>query len=100
MKKILVLSFLMLASCSNKNKIKQVAEVSCGQCKFELESEDGCSLAVRVNNKAYFVDGFSIDGFGDAHDELTGFCEVVRKGKISGDIVEGRFVASSIELVE
>jgi hypothetical protein len=101
MKKILFLSILIIAfSCGNKKEIKQVAEVSCGQCKFELESENGCSLAVRVNNKAYFVDGFSIDDFGDAHDEHTGFCEVVRKGKISGEIVEERFVASSIELVE
>jgi hypothetical protein len=54
MKKILILSLLILAYCSNKKEIKQVAEVSCGQCKFELHSEDGCSLAVRFDDKAYF----------------------------------------------
>ena len=100
MKKILILSLLILASCSNKKEIKQVAEVSCGQCQFDLDSEDGCSLAVRIDNKAYFVDSFDIDDFGDAHDEHTGFCEVIRKGEITGEVVDGRFVASSIQLVE
>jgi hypothetical protein len=100
MKKILVLSLLILASCSNNKEIKQVADVSCGQCKFELDSENGCSLAVKIDDKAYFVDGFKIDDFGDAHDEHTGFCNVVRKAKVTGVVEEGRFVASSIKLVE
>jgi hypothetical protein len=100
MKKILILGLLILASCSSKNEIKQVAEVSCGQCKFELDSEDGCSLAVRIDDKAYFVEGFSIDDFGDVHDEHTGFCEVIRKGEVTGEIVDDKFIASSIKLVE
>jgi hypothetical protein len=100
MKKLLILSLLVLASCSNKKELKQVAEVSCGQCKFELDSENGCSLAVRFDDKAYFVDGFAIDDFGDAHDEHTGFCEVIRKGEITGVVENGRFKASAIKLVD
>lgn len=100
MKKILILSLLILASCSNKNEIKQVAEVSCGQCQFELDSKDGCDLAVKIGDKAYFVEGFGIDDFGDAHDEHTGFCEVIRKGEITGKVENGKFIASSIKLVE
>lgn len=101
MKKIFLVFFTIIGlSCSNKNEIKQVAEVSCGQCKFGLDSEDGCSLAVRVDDKAYFVEGFNIDDFGDAHDEHTGFCEVIRKGEIVGEVVDGKFVASSIKLAE
>ncbi|QTD39127.1 hypothetical protein JL193_07770 [Polaribacter batillariae] len=101
MKKILLLSVFMMAfSCGNKKEVTQMVEVSCGQCKFDLDSEDGCSLAVRIDNKAYFVDGFNIDDFGDAHDEHTGFCEVVRKGEITGKVVEGRFVASSLKLLD
>lgn len=101
MKKILLLSLFIIAfSCSNKKDIKQIAEVSCGQCKFELDSEDGCSLAVRIDDKAYFVEGYAIDDFGDAHDEHTGFCNVIRKGEVTGEVVDGKFVASSIELVE
>ena len=101
MKKILFLSIFMIAiSCSNNKEIKQVAEVSCGQCKFELDSEEGCSLAVRINEKAYFVEGFKIDDFGDAHDEHTGFCNVIRKAEVTGKVIDDKFVASSIELVD
>lgn len=87
-------------SCSNKKEITQIAEVSCGQCKFELDSEDGCSLAVRIKDKAYFIEGFKIDDFGDAHDEHTGFCNVVRKAEVTGKVVDNKFVASSIKLVK
>ena len=101
MKKILFLSIFMIAiSCSNNKEITQVAEVSCGQCKFELDSEAGCSLAVRLEDKAYFVEGFEIDDFGDAHDEHTGFCNVIRKAEVTGKVENGKFIASSIELVE
>lgn len=100
MKKIIVLSLLILAACGNKKEIHQVAEISCGQCQFELDSEQGCSLAVRIDNKAYFVDGFSIDEFGDAHDKQTGFCEVIRKAEITGTVEKDRFKATAIKLIE
>ena len=101
MKKILFLSvFIIALSCSNKKEVKHVAEISCGQCQFELDSETGCDLAVRIDNKAYFVDGFDIDAFGDAHDEHTGFCEVIRKAEIKGVLENGRFKASSVKLVD
>lgn len=100
MKKILILSLLILASCGNKKEIKQVAEISCGQCQFELDSENGCSLAVRLDGNAYFVEGFKIDDFGDAHDKHTGFCEVIRKAEVVGEVIDDKFVASSIKLVE
>ncbi len=101
MKKILLLSLFMIAfSCGNKEETTQVAEISCGQCKLGLDSESGCSLAVRFDDKAYFVDGFGIDDFGDAHDEKIGFCNVIRKGEITGKVVGGRFVASNIKLTD
>ena len=100
MKKIIVLSLLILASCSNSKEAKQLAEISCGQCQFALDSQNGCDLAVRIDDKAYFVDGFNIDAFGDAHDEHTGFCEVIRKAEISGVVENGRFKASAIKLVD
>jgi len=99
MRKIIILSLLILASCSEK-KDEIIAEISCGQCQFGLNNTDGCDLAVRVDGKAYFVKGFEIDDFGDAHDEKTGFCEVIRKGKVAGKIENNIFVASSIKLVD
>lgn len=100
MKKIVFVFVLLVnISCSNKKEITQVAELSCGQCQFNLEG-DGCSLAVRFDDKAYFLDGFGIDDFGDAHDEKIGFCNVIRKGEITGTLKEGRFIASSLKLVD
>ena len=100
MKKIIILSLLILASCSSKKEVKQLAEISCGQCQFSMDSKNGCDLAVRIEDKAYFVDGFNIDAFGDAHDEHTGFCQVIRKAEISGVVENGRFKANSIKLVD
>ena len=99
MKKLFFLLLIAIVSCDKKSEIEQTAEVSCGQCQFDLEG-DGCNLAVRIDEKAYYVEGFGIDDFGDAHDEKTGFCEVIRKGKIEGKVENGKFIASKIELEE
>ncbi|WP_298878246.1 DUF6370 family protein [uncultured Polaribacter sp.] len=101
MKKILILAILFIGfSCSNKKQeIKQVAEISCGQCQFDLEG-GGCNLAVRVNDKAYYVDGFGIDDFGDAHDLKKGLCNKIRKGEIAGIIENEKFVATKINLLD
>jgi hypothetical protein len=99
MKKILVLSLLILASCVNKKETTQITELSCGQCQFGLE-EGGCDLAVKIDDKAYFVEGFNIDDFGDAHDEKIGFCNVIRKGEVTGYLEDGKFLASDIKLSE
>ena len=100
MKKLIVLSLLILASCVNNKKITQVAEVSCGQCQLGLEEPKGCDLAIRIDDKAYFIDGANIDDFGDAHDKTTGFCNVIRKANVVGTIEDGRFKAESIKLIE
>jgi len=97
MKKIVyIFVFITFISCDKKTKISQEVEISCGQCNFEMTTQKGCDLAVKIDNKAYFVEGFGIDDFGDAHDEHTGFCSVVRKAKVEGEIKEGKFIASSI----
>ena len=98
MKKIILLSLLVLASCASKKEIKQEVEIACGQCQFGLKEPKGCDLAVRIEGTSYFVDGFGIDDFGDAHDTETGFCEVTRKATVEGNIEHGRFFATSIEL--
>ena len=75
-----------------------VAEAGCGQCQFKLNGKDGCDLAVRIDGKAYFVDGASIDDFGDAHAD-DGLCMCVRKAKVKGEIKDGRFVATSFDVL-
>ena len=79
-------------------KILQV-EASCGQCQFGLKSKKGCDLAVRIDGKAYFVEGTKIDDHGDAH-ASDGFCEAVRKAEVQGEIVDNKFKATYFKLVK
>jgi hypothetical protein len=73
-------------------------EASCGQCQFKMAGK-GCTLAVRIDGKAYFVDKAHIDDFGDAHGKM-GFCNAIRKAKVQGKVVDGKFVASYFEIIE
>jgi len=75
----------------------QIVEASCGQCNFGMKG-NGCTLAVRIDGKAYFVDGTSIDKHGDAHAD-DGFCSAIRKAEITGEIVGDRFKATSFKLL-
>ena len=72
-------------------------EASCGQCKFGLKAK-GCSLAVRIDGKAYFVDGSDIDSHGDAHAD-DGFCNKIRKANVQGVVVNDRFRATYFKLL-
>lgn len=74
-----------------------VVDASCGQCKFGLAGSD-CDLAVRIDGKAYFVDGTHIDSHGDAH-ASNGFCNAIRKAKVQGEVVDGRFKATYFQLL-
>ena len=59
----------------------------------------GCDLAVRINGNSYFVDGTSIDDHGDAHAK-DGFCELVRKTKVQGEIVNNRVMATYFKILK
>ena len=84
---------------SNKTaKIDADVELSCGQCNFGMAG-DGCTLAVRIDGKGYYVEGSGIDDHGDAHAD-DGICNCVRKAKVVGEIVDGKFKAESIKLLE
>ena len=74
-----------------------IVEAACGQCQFGLPGSD-CLLAVRIDGASYFVDGTGIDDHGDAHSS-DGLCNAVRPARVSGQIQEGRFVATHFELL-
>ena len=85
-------------STPDPSKTIQVVEASCGQCNFGLKDKRGCDLAVRINGKAYFVEGTKIDEHGDAHAE-DGFCEKIRKAEVQGEIKENKFKVSYFKLL-
>jgi hypothetical protein len=80
------------------NKKILIVEASCGQCQFKMAGK-GCTLAVRINGKSYFVDKAKIDDYGDAHAK-EGFCKAIRKAKVQGEIVGDKFVVSYFEIIE
>lgn len=75
----------------------QTVEVSCGECQFKLKGKS-CDLAVRIDGKAYFVDGTDIDDHGDAHGK-EGFCNAIRKAEVQGTVEKGRFVVTYFKLL-
>ncbi len=97
---IILSSILLFLSCAQQKEKTFITEASCGQCQFELKSQNGCDLAIKVDDKAYFVDGAKIDDFGDAHDKKIGFCNVIRKVEVTGKLENDKFKASSFKLVE
>lgn len=80
------------------NKKIQVVEAACGECQFKLKGDD-CDLAVRIDGKAYFVDGTTIDAHGDAHAK-DGFCNAVRKAEVQGELVNNRFKVIYFKLLK
>ena len=85
-------------STPDPNKKVQVVETACGECQFKLTG-NGCDLAVRIDGKAYFVDGTDIDSHGDAHAE-DGFCKAVRKAEVQGNLVNDRFKVTYFKLMK
>ncbi|MFM6975600.1 MAG: DUF6370 family protein [Sphingobacteriaceae bacterium] len=100
---LLILGFSACKQTPAKAKIAaaqpelQTVEASCGTCNFGLKGKT-CALAVKINGKAYFVDGTDIDDHGDAHAD-NGFCEAVRKAEVKGTLVNGRFKATYFKLL-
>jgi len=74
----------------------QLMEAACGSCQFGLPGSE-CALAVRFDGQAYYVDGTSIDEHGDAH-AADGFCNMVRKARVGGQLEGERFHVTAFEL--
>jgi hypothetical protein len=79
-------------------KKSKIVEASCGECQFHLEGK-GCNLAVRIDGKAYFVDGTTLDDHGDAHAK-DGFCEAIRKAEVQGELLNNRFKVTYFKLLK
>jgi hypothetical protein len=96
---IVLLFTALISSAQEKKELSksQIVEVSCGECNFGLKGKS-CDLAVRIDGKAYFVDGTHIDDHGDSHAK-DGFCETIRKAKVTGEIVNDRFKVTSFTLL-
>lgn len=88
----------VLSSCSKNQITNKIIEASCGQCQFSMTGK-GCDLAIRINNNSYYVEGTDIDDHGDAH-ASDGFCESIKKAKVTGNIENGKFIATTFIVVK
>jgi len=79
------------------NKKTMIVEAACGECQLGLKGKS-CDLAIRINGKAYFVDGTKIDDYGDSHAK-EGFCEAISMAEVQGKIVGDRFNATYFKLL-
>ena len=90
---LLTLNFITAQEKEPTKQKKQTVEASCGQCQFGMKEKSGCDLAVRIDGKAYFVEGSSIDDHGDAHAH-DGFCQAIRQADVIGAVKNVKFVAT------
>jgi hypothetical protein len=102
--KKLILIFLFTIAClafdqqtTPQQLNKKVVEIACGECQFKMKGKN-CDLAIRIDGVSYFVDGKTVDDFGDAHAE-HGFCNAISKAEVTGEIVDNRFKAKTIKLI-
>jgi hypothetical protein len=98
---LIILIALLLSGCATRSAVAlqtpTVVETACGECKFGLKGDD-CDLAIRVDGHSYFVDGVNPDSLGDAHAK-DGICEAIRQARVTGEVRDGRFVATSFVLL-
>ncbi|NQV16817.1 hypothetical protein HQ531_15240 [bacterium] len=76
---------------------KQIVEIACGECMFGLPGDD-CDLAVRIDGRAYFVQGTHIDDHGDAH-AGDGFCNAIRQAEVKGELIGEVFNVTDFRLI-
>ncbi len=67
-------------------------EVGCGGCIFEMADAEGCEAAVKVDGKAYRIEGVEIP----AH--KIGLCSGSAEADMAGEVQDGIFVATSFAL--
>jgi len=76
-----------------------IVEAACGQCQLGLKGKKGCDLAIRHEGTGYFVDGFKITDLEKDNHAAGGMCTVVRQAKVTGQLANGRFAATTFELL-
>ena len=81
---------------NKKQKVYEV-EASCGSCQFDMPGDD-CQLAIKFQDKKYYVVGPNINDYGGSH-ATNGFCQVVRKAQVQGKVVQDKFVVTYFKLL-
>lgn len=70
----------------------KAAEIGCAACSYHMEGVKSCTLAVKIDGKAYLVNGSDVN--------VHQFCgsKGAKPGTVSGKIVDGKFVATDVKV--
>ncbi len=97
---ILIISILLFTVATHAQKKVKTYKVlaACGQCQLDMNSPNGCALAIQLAGKKYWVNGSTISDHGDEHGP-DGMCKTIRKAEVQGNIKGDRINASSFVLL-
>ena len=101
MKKLLIISLVIFLSSNVRAQKKEKTHkvlAACGQCQLDMNSKKGCSLAVQMAGKKYWVEGRSFSDFGDEHAD-DGLCRTIRKAEVQGTFKDDIFTATSFHIL-
>lgn len=100
MKKLIFVFVLLFSVSIFAQKIENLTvDAACGMCQFKVKSNKGCAMAVKIDGKVYNVEGLDKKTFGNAHAE-DGYCNMMKKAIVSGEIKKGKFYATSFKYVD
>lgn len=100
MKKIILASTFLFSVAAFAQKVdNRVVEAGCGMCQFKVKTEKGCAMAVKIDGKVYNVEGMDKKIYGDAH-AADGYCKVMKKAIVSGEVKRGKFQASAFRFAK
>lgn len=100
MKNIFLVLMLMFSVSlfAQKKIVNKTVDAACGMCQFKQKTDKGCAMVVRIDGKLYDVEGVDKKEFGDAHAH-DGYCKMMKKAVVSGEIKNGKFYATSFKYV-
>lgn len=100
MKKFLFAFVLLFSVSIFAQKIQnQTVDAACAMCQFKMKTDIGCAMAVKIDNKVYLVEGIDKKEFGEMH-SADGYCKIMKKALVSGEIKKGKFYATTFKYVE
>ena len=100
--KNLILVFLLAISATlfGQKKIEnKIVQTGCGMCMFKEKSAKGCAVFVKIDDQFYAVQGVDKKVVGTGHED-DGYCKVIKKARISGEIKKGKFYATSFSYID
>lgn len=71
-----------------------LTETGCASCSYKMPGVRGCQTAVKLDGKAYLLEGVETNAHAD------GLCDATKFARIAGKVHNGRFVATHYEIDE